>query len=204
MGNKKDRREQLKELTEEEKIDLIIEKNRELEALKDKVEEFEQIIEQFKESGSSGPAPFRRRKKRKKRRRKKPGRNKGHEGEYKSSPDPEDVDETIAVRLDECPKCGGDSVAQRQTRQQYIIEIPEPACQITELITEKGQCHRCGTVETTHPLQTSTATGAAGTQFGPRAKAMAIDLHQKRGLSLETTTEILEECFQMSITPSAI
>lgn len=204
MADEKDRREQLEELSEEEKIELIIEQDNKNKELEERIEKLERIIEQLKESGASGPAPFRRRDKRKKRRRKKPGRDDGHEGEYKSSPEPDEVDETIEVRLDECPECGEDSIAERQSRQQYIIEIPEPTSQITELITEKGQCHRCGSVETTHPLQTSTATGAANTQYGPRAKALAVDLHQKRGLSLGTTTEILGECFGVSITPGAI
>lgn len=204
MGNEKDRREQLEELSEEEKIELIVEQEKKNKELQERIEKLERAIEQLKGSGVSGPAPFRRRDKRKKRRRKKPGRDDGHEGEYKSSPEPDEVDETIEVRLDECPKCGEDSIARREARQQYIIEIPEPTCQVTELITEKGTCHRCGSVETTHPLQTSTATGAAKTQYGPRAKALAVELHQTRGLSLGATTEILDECFGVSISPGAI
>ena len=132
-----------------------------------------------------------------------PGRDAGHEGSYRQPPSADDIDQTIEEPLDECPHCDG-PVGDPEDVEQFIIELPEIKPVITRLITQKAHCNRCGTVWSSHPLQTSRATGAAQTQFGPRCKALAVDLHKRRGLSLNKTAEVLEEVFGIDITPGAI
>jgi transposase len=83
------------------------------------------------------------------------------------------VDEQIRVNLECCPHCQG-PVSQKQSLTQYIEEIPVVRPRVTQLTTEAGWCEHCQCeVCSTHPLQVSRASGAAGVQLGPRALALA-------------------------------
>jgi hypothetical protein len=54
--------------------------------------------------------------------------------------------------------------------EQTMLEIPEVRPRVIRLRTYRTQCGHCQqTVSSTHPLQVSQATGAAGTHLGPRA-----------------------------------
>lgn len=137
-------------------------------------------------------APFRRREALKKPagEQKKPGRPPGHPGVHRQIPDQIDaeIDEPLAC----CPHCAG-AVTAVTERVQYIEELPvvKPVC--TKLTTYTGFCARCGEVESRHPLQTTTATGAAAAHLGPRAQALAVSLVHQSGLSLKKACDTLRQ-----------
>lgn len=146
-------------------------------------------------------APFRVADKKRKKSPKKPGRKKGHKGAFRARP--ERVDETIEVPLTACPKCGG-SVSGVTELEQFIEEIPTVRPRVTRLVTQEGRCLHCGPVRSTHPLQVSTASGAAAVQLGPNALGIALELDQRHGLSKRKTCEVLGDLFGLRLTPGGL
>lgn len=148
-------------------------------------------------------APFRRRDSQKvpEAQRKRPGRPKGHPGAYRAVP--AQVDEQVEVPLPACPHCGG-VVGAIEPIEQFIEEIPPVRPRVTRLVTYRGQCPCCGTVQSTHPLKTSDATGAAQTQLGPRAQALAAALNQQHGLTMRTTCRVLEQVAGLLLSPGGL
>jgi len=71
---------------------------------------------------------------------------------------------------------------------------------VIRLFTWSGTCARCGAVYSTHPLQTSRAQGAASTQLGPRALALAVLLKEHLGNTMGSTCRILRHLCGLSIT----
>lgn len=148
-------------------------------------------------------APFRRRDSRKvpEAQRKRPGRPEGHPGAYRAVPT--QVDEQVEVPLPACPHCGG-AVEAVAPMAQFIEEIPPVRPRVTRLVTYRGQCPRCGVVQSTHPLKTSDATGAARTQLGPRAQALATTLNKQHGLTMRTTCRVLEQVAGLRLSPGGL
>lgn len=148
-------------------------------------------------------APFRRpeRKKIPEDQKKRPGRKPGHRGVYRAVP--EHVDEQAEVPLPACPGCGG-PVAHLEPVEQFIEEVPPIRPRVTRLVTYKGVCPHCGEVCSQHPLQMSQATGAARTQLGPRALALAITLNKQIGLTTRATCRVLELCAGLRLTAGGL
>ncbi|MGI8586550.1 MAG: IS66 family transposase [Chloroflexia bacterium] len=104
------------------------------------------------------------------------------------------------VGLPACPECAG-PLTERQTHEQFQIDIPAVAPVVTRFLTESGQCAGCGKrVHSTHPEQISTAHGAAGVVFGPRIKALAADLHHRFGASYGKIVELFRDEFGLETT----
>ena len=138
-----------------------------------------------------------------------PGRKKGHAGCYRPRPEPEQIDETLEVPLTGCPQCGGE-VSGVEVCEQFIEEIPTVRPRVTKLTTYVGCCAKCGEVRSTHPLQTSTATGAAGThlgpraQVGPRAQAVAVSLVHQSGMTMRQACDVLQNLWSLSLSPGGL
>ena len=115
---------------------------------------------------------------------------------------PEQIDETVEVGLAGCPHCGG-AVADVSRVEQVIEELPVVRPHVTRVVTYRGRCGRCGWVRSHHPLQVSTATGAAGTQIGPRALGTAMHLLQE-GLTRRKVCGVLRELFGLRLTPGGL
>jgi hypothetical protein len=65
---------------------------------------------------------------------------------------------------------------------------------VIRLKTYGNHCSHCQQqVRSTHPLQVSLATGAAGTHLGPRALGLATSLNKDLGLTMRKTCRLLEE-----------
>jgi transposase len=148
-------------------------------------------------------APFRRRESKKvpDGQKKRPGRPKGHKGSYRVLP--ARYDEHVEVPLAACPGCGG-TVENVEPIEQFIEEIPPIRPRVTRLVTYRGRCAGCGEVHSTHPLQTSTATGAAQTQLGPNARAWAIALNKQFGLTTRKTCRVLKGLVGLSLSPGGL
>ena len=180
---------------------LIDEQCREIERLKSDNDDLKRRLAELERAAYRQAAPFRIDEKKRKTTHKKPGRPKGHQGAYRAQPT--HVDEQIDVPLEACPHCGG-PVHGVTCVEQFIEEIPWIRPHVTHLRTYEGQCPRCGQVRSTHPLQVSTATGAARTHLGPNALGLALELTQQHGLPKRQTCRILERTFGLTITPGGL
>ena len=82
-----------------------------------------------------------------------------------------------------CPACGCGAVEYTRTAAQYQAEVPRRPIR-RRFDVRVGRCRGCGRrVQGRHPLQTSDALGAAASQLGPDAQALAVHLNKRAGLS---------------------
>jgi len=158
-------------------------------------------LEEVERAAHRQAAPFRVPDAKRKADPKKPGRPPGHPGAFRVAPD--QIDEIIDAPLLCCPRCGG-PVHDVQEIEQVIEEIPPVRPRVVRLVTRQGLCARCGEVRSTHPLQTSTASGAAGVQLGPNALGVAMDLNRRHGLTMRKTCSVLRELFGLRLTPGGL
>ena len=177
-----------------------------LETAQDQIQALEQKLGESERAGKRQAAPFRVREHKKKKTKKRPGRAPGHPPAWRNSPPDEEVDEHIEVGLSNCPHCG-DSIAMEALRpvDQTILELPPIRPRVIRLRTYQGECPCCEqSVHTRHPLQVSDATGAAGTQLGPRALGIIASLHHQSGLSMRKCCQTLERLMGLRISPGGL
>jgi transposase len=167
------------------------------------VKKLREQVEALERETKRQAGPFRRREESKvpPGEKKKQGRKPGHPGTCRKRPT--EFDETIVVTLDKCPKCLGE-VEPQQMLTQFIEELPPIKPRVTRLVTWSGCCPQCGEVHSTHPLQTSRAQGAAGTQLGPRAQGFAVLLHKYYGVPMRKACKILKQGFGLSLTSGGL
>jgi predicted nucleic acid-binding Zn-ribbon protein len=112
------------------------------------------------------------------------------------------VKETKTAKLQGCPECGG-RLREIHKHEQYVTDIPVVKVTTTRFVTYSGYCRECSKrVRSRHPEQTSEATGAAGVQVGPRAKALAADLKHRLGVSYGKVSEVLQDAFGLQVSRS--
>jgi transposase len=125
-----------------------------------------------------------------------PGRKSGEKhGRHGHRQPPEQVDEMVAVEAPYCcPDCGGE-LEEAGIEEQWQEEILPPRPIRRRFVIDVGRCRRCGRrVRGLHPLQTSSASGAAAAQVGPEALSLAARLHYELGLSMAKTAAVLQGC----------
>jgi hypothetical protein len=110
------------------------------------------------------------------------------------------------VALEHCPHCGDQLVASTdEVVEQTIIEVPPVRPEVIRLITHRNTCCRCGQhVCSSHPLQVSTASGAAGTHLGARALAFAASLNKGFGLPMRKTCAVLRDLLGVTLSPGGL
>jgi hypothetical protein len=160
-------------------------------------------LDQAERAAARQAAPFRRRDSKKipEGQQKRPGRPKGHKGEYRRVP--AQIDDHAEVPLNACPNCGG-PVTDIVPVEQFIEETPRFRPHVTRLVTYQACCTTCGAVQSNHPLQMSTASGAAKVQLGPRARALALCLNKQFGLSMRKTCRLLQQLLGLSFSPGGL
>lgn len=173
------------------------------ESLRELIRQLQQRIEQLERQNARQAAPFRRKDKDRKpaKQHKKPGRKPGHPPANRKVPT--QVDDDLAVPLSGCPSCGG-PVANVQPCEQFIEDLPPTRPHVTRLVTYTGMCSKCGDVRSTHPMQVSTATGAAKVHLGARALSLAALLNKQLGLTMRSTCRVLEALCGLKITPGGL
>lgn len=172
---------------------------RDIETLKSENERLRRMLEEAIRSGKRQAAPFSRREP--KANPNKPGRKPGKSyGRRCRRPIPETIDEVLDAPLpQQCPQCGG-RVQETGVVSQYQTEIPAPRVEKIEFRIHVGECEQCKQrVQGRHPRQTSSATGSAASQVGPRALALATYLNKGLGLSCGKTTNVLEQGFGLKL-----
>jgi hypothetical protein len=166
------------------------------------LERLQAEVEELQRAGKRQAAPFARRKL--VAHPKRPGRKAG-QGRFarRERPTPEQVNETKVAELPDCPQCGSKLKKIRQ-HEQYVSDIPkiiQPV--ITRYVTYSGYCVDCHRrMHSQHPEQISQASGAAGVQVGPRAKALAADLKHRLGGSYGKVSEAINDTFGLQVSRS--
>jgi len=171
--------------------------------LRETIHRLEERLEELERQAHRSAAPFRRddRSKKPPEQHGQPGRKPGHPPAYRVRPD--HVDERIEVPLTACPRCGGPVTAVTAC-EQFIEDLPPIRPHVTQLATYAGLCPRCGPVRSIHPIQVSTATGAAGTHLGPRALALVAQLNKQFGVTTRTCVGILKALGGLRLTPGGL
>lgn len=174
-----------------------------VEALEAENRKLQDRLDAVERAAARQAAPFRREEKKKvpAGRKKRPGRKAGHPGACRAVP--KQIDEEVEVPLAECPHCQRE-LTDRAPLVQYIEEIPPVRPRVTRLVTWQAECPCCGEVRSTHPLQTSTAGGAAAVQLGPRALAVATLLNKQLGVTVRKTCRVMHKLLGLSLTPGGL
>ena len=172
--------------------------------LEQTVGELLQRIEELERSAKRQAAPFS--KGEPKANPKKPGRKAGQKHgrhAHREPPPTTQVDETLDAALpDHCPDCGGD-VVEDHLDQQFQTEIPRKPL-VRKFTIHCGHCRTCGKhLRGRHPLQTSDATGAAGSQLGGDAQAAIVYFNKRAGLSHGKIADTFDKLFGITVTPGA-
>lgn len=182
-----------------EQRELIV---RQQEAIKQLNERVADLEKQLEDSGRGGAAPFRIPDKKRRAKPKRPGQRKGHKGHYRRKPEKADL--TIEVPLERCPECGA-AIEEAEVVEQHIIDLPPIKPLIIRLRTQRGHCPCCGEDRaSSHPLQVSTATGAAGTHLGIGSLSAAAQLRYEAGLTMRTTCQVLGSLLNLPLTPGGL
>ena len=179
----------------------LVEEN---EALRGRVRCLEGGLEAAERAGKRQAAPFS--KGRPKQGPRRPGRRSGAEyGVRARRAVPEQVDETIEVPLPErCPDCGG-AVECRSVAEQYQTDLPPVRPLVRRFRIRLGTCVGCGkALRGRHPGQTSLALGAASSQLGPHAVALAAHLNKGLGLSFDKCRVLYETAFGIRVSRSGL
>ena len=191
-------------MTQETDSETVARLEREIERLKAENERLRQALEEALRAAKRQAAPFSRRAP--KANPQKPGRKAGPDyGRTYRREVPEKVDEVVEVPLPaRCPDCGG-GVEETGVISQYQTEIPEPRVERIEFRIHQGRCRRCRrSVQGRHPRQSSTAVGSAGSQVGPRAVALAVELNKGLGLPYGKTATVLEHGWGLQMSRSGL
>ena len=122
-------------------------------------------------------------------------------GACRIRPPEETVDRRIEAPLTRCPHRGGALAPETdEILEQTLIEAPPVRPHVIRLVTHRNLC-RGWRVASTHPLQVSTAGGAAGAHLGPRALALAASLNKGLGLTMRKTCAVLHDLVGIGLSP---
>jgi transposase len=177
------------------------------ERLSERVRSLEARVEELRRASKRQAAPFSRGEPKRDPRR--GGRRSGEDyGRKARRPVPalDRVDEEMFVPLpDACPGCGG-GIEFEGIWHQYQEDVPPPRkTHLRRYDIAHGHCRGCGCpVRGRHPEQTSDALGACAAQIGPRAVALAAQLHNELGLPLAKVCQILAELGGLTVTPGGL
>jgi hypothetical protein len=167
------------------------------------VKQLQERVEELERATARQAAPFRRKDKDRKPpdQHQTPGRKPGHPPAHR--PEPPQIDDHVEVRLTGCPHCGG-PVNSVEPCEQIIEDLPPVRPHVTRLVTYTGRCPRCGDVRSTHPMQVSTAVGAAKVHLGARALALGALLNKHLGLPMRPTCRVLLHLGGLRLTPGGL
>ena len=174
----------------------------EIERLQRRVKELEAQLEHAHRAGKRQAAPFSKGKAKSSGRR--PGRRTGESyGTKAHRAVPTQVDREVEVAVPStCPDCGG-AVREEQPADQYQEELPAARAVVTHFRVHVGHCVQCGRrVQGRHPEQTSDALGAAASQLGPRAVALAT--HLNKTVAMAKTAATLRQMSGITLTPGGV
>jgi transposase len=137
---------------------------------------------------------------------KRPGRKPGEAyGTKARRPEPAHLDRIVEVGLPEqCPRCEDSQIELERIAHQYQSDLPLMCPEATRYDLSIGHCKGCGVrVQPRHADQTSDALGAAASQIGPRAVALAALMNKQLGASPKRVAEVFNQ-LGLEITPGGV
>ncbi len=171
----------------------------------ERIEQLEKLIEEVRRGGKRQAAPFS--KGNPKATPKKSGRKSGgdHGTHSRRALPSRDADRVVAVGLPgSCPHCGDGEVVKVKTMAQWVEDLPDIATVLTRFDIAVGCCAGCGRrVQGRDVEQSSDAVGAAASQVGPRALALAGWLHKSCGMPLAKICALYAQ-FHLVVTPGGL
>jgi len=196
-------REQLRELTKDQLIDIIFEFDKRLK------EQSKRITELERNAARRSASPFSKNKGKKLK--KKPGRRAG-QGTFtrreEPEPGPTDMVETTEVTLEEdqrnCLDCG--EPLETKVEVATTIDVPtQPQRNIQRFNVEVGVCPQCGRQErASHPDLPRDQFGATAHRIGENVLAWAFALHYASGLTLRKAAAAIAMLTGIKLTQSAL
>jgi len=165
------------------------------------VDRLRKIVEELQRSVKRQTAPFS--KGEPKAEPKKPGRKSGDEhGPHGHREPPGQVDEVHRAALPDRSPCCTSPITKTGIGTQYQAEIVRKVVH-RRFDIEIGRCEGCGgRVQGRHPLQTSDALGAAASQLGAEAKALAVHLNKDLGASYGKVRRFFQVAYGLSVSRS--
>ena len=187
-------------------VELVLRQTERIAELGGQLADMERRFEELERRSMRGAAPFARPEGKRSAAPKRPGRKGGHEGACRVCPPEEAIDCRIEAPLTQCPHCGEALKPETdEILEQTLIEAPLACPQVIRLTTHRNRCCGCRRqVASTHPLQVSKASGAAGTHLGPRALALAASLNKGLGLTMRSTCRVLRDLAGISLSPGGL
>lgn len=176
----------------EELVSLVAELRAALAVANERIAALEKLLEESRRAGKRQAAPFS--KAGPKGNPARPGRKSGKDhGRHGHRMAPTSWDHERGATLPgACPRCGGEVVEDTEPAYQFQTEVPEPRPEVTRFRVHRGHCRGCGrALQGRHPEQSSDALGAAASQLGPRARALAVWYHYGLGLSFAKTAQAM-------------
>jgi transposase len=171
----------------------------------ERIEQLEKLIEEGRRGGKRQAAPFS--KGNPKATPKKSGRKSGedHGTHSRRALPSRDADRVVPVALPAaCPHCGDGEVVKVKTMAQWVEDLPDIATILTRFDIAVGCCAGCGRrVQGRDVEQSSDAVGAAASQVGPRALALAGWLHKSCGMPLAKICALFAQ-FHLKVTPGGL
>jgi transposase len=193
----------LAELNKEKLIGLIIRQDELIKQMREEKSSLEKRIEELERKSNRQAAPFRIKENRRALNPGKPGQKAGHKGYYRMISESE-IGQTKVIELSCCPDCSG-GLQDIRDIEQIIEEIPEVRRHATRVINQCGWCSYCQKeVYSSHPLQTSLASGAAKVQLGPQAKSIAMSLQYEYGMTKRKVCKLMKKVFDISLSPGGL
>src|SRR3954471_19679658 len=207
--------------------DLVLRQSERIAALEARLAEMGRRFEERERRAPRAAAPCARPEGKRSASPKRPGRKGGHEGACRVRPPEEPVDRRIEAPLTHRPPRGDAPAPETDDPlEQTLIEAPPARPHVIRLVTHRNRCRGCGRpvgptppppaphragargrgrrVASTHPLQVSTAGGAAGSHLGPRALALAASLNKGLGLTTRKTCAVLRDLLGIDLSPGGL
>lgn len=150
-------------------------------------------------TNSSIPPSQDRKAKRKKKRSAKRGPKAGHEGKSRQRSTP---DEILECRLSACSGCGHalSDLAQHEVGRHQVIDLPPIRPLVREVVRYGCICPGCQRYE----RAASPPGFERGRRFGPHLKRLVVYLHHAHPLSYERVKTILQDVFDLTISPGTL
>jgi transposase len=189
-----DEQEALKQLSQDELIEIILELRAEIEQLKEQINRPPKTPK-----NSSTPSGQSRKANRRKKRGAKRGPKPGHPGTSRRNVTPDVI---VDYRVGHCSDCGADLSAAKQEviGTSQVVDIPPIRPVVTEARRHGVCCPVCGSRQDAHYPETMRATRV----LGPRLEAFIHYLHMSHPLSYQRVQRILQDLFGLMISKGAL
>lgn len=130
-------------------------------------------------------------------RKKKPGREKGHSGTRRETPD--HVDWEMEHQADCCPDCGGPLNRCSETRTRYTEDIPDIQPEVTEHTIHRDWCPKCQ-----KKVEPRVGEALPGSTLGTRVLVLSAWLHYALGNTLSQIVEVFNFHLQLKVSQGGL